>query len=405
MRIPGWLIVLFGVGSFVFITALCSVLSYSFVRTAVIDAADRGVEVPSFVELAGFIFDPPDAEAAFADLEAPISDIDSGSGAGVPFELQPTPTPDPNATQAPAPVDPEPTPRPGMTQIPLGEFVAGQGNNQPAVNVPAWQGTDRINVLLMGVDERGDEAFEDRFRTDTMILVQIDPIRKSVGVLSIPRDLWVRIPGYQSNRVNMANYLGDGDDLPGGGPALAMEVIRENFGIRVQYYVQINFDVFTTVVDTVAPQGVEICVSEEIIDPKYPDGGRGTIVIEIPAGCQMMDAERLLQYARTRATQGGDFDRNRRQQEVLDALQREVLSVGGFTSLLGSITELYNELSRSYRTNFNLEQILALAQLMATVDPDDITYGAINALHVTPDTNEEGQEILIPNYIAITQVI
>lgn len=408
MRIPGWLMVLFGVGSFAFLTLLCSLLSYSIVRTGVIDAADNGVEVPDVVELIDYVLDPPDAEDAFETVALDTGGEPAAQNPG--FQLQPTATPDPSQpTATPGPVDEtlEPTATEeqetvasAVTQIPLSQF-------DPLADVPTWEDPRRINVLLMGVDQRGDEIFEDRFRTDTMIIVQVDPITKTVGVLSIPRDLWVQIPGFESGRINLANYLGDAPDLnlPGGGPTLAMETINANFGVPVQYYVQVNFDVFTTVVDTVAEEGIEICVPQEINDPKYPDAGRGTINITIPAGCQQMDSERLLQYARTRATQGGDFDRNRRQQEVLDAIQRELLSVGGVASMVSKIPELYNQLADSYRTNLSLEQILALARLMSEVESDDITYGTINTLHVTLDTNEAGDQILIPNYNAIRQVI
>lgn len=409
MRIPAWLTVMIGLGSFAFITALCGFLSYSLTRTAVIDAADRGVEVPSVVDLVDYVLDPPEADELFAAEDLPTADPGETVSGG--FELQPTATPDPDRPTQTA--TPGRTGGSNMTAIPLSEYnnpganpdATSQPTTAAQVDIPAWQGTERINILVMGVDERGDETFEDRFRTDTMIVVQVDPITKTMGALSLPRDLWVRIPGFQPNRINMANYLGDGSDLPGGGPALAMETIRENFGIRVDYYVQVNFDVFTTVVDTVAPNGVEICVNQEIYDPDYPDAGRGTIEVRFEPGCQDMTAERLLKYARTRATEGGDFDRNQRQQQVLKALQEHVLSVGGVTSLISQIPRLYNDLSQSYRTNLGVDQIMALAQLVSQVPPDDITFGAINNLHVSLDTTEDGDQILIPDYTAIRREI
>ncbi|GAB4307388.1 MAG: hypothetical protein Kow00117_00590 [Phototrophicales bacterium] len=386
MRVPGWLIALAGLGSFIFLTLLCSFVSYSFTRQAVIDAREQGLEVSSIQELVDFVLNPPNADEAAAIL---LSGINTSSviNTPVPFEVQPTATPAYSITPL--------APRTPNAPQPTAEVIA-----DPNVVF----GYDRINILLMGIDQRGDEI-EDRFRTDTMILVQIDPVRKAIGVLSFPRDLWVQIPGFQSNRINTANYLGDGAELPGRGPGLAMETIRVNFGIPVQKYIMINFDVFFAIVNTIAPDGVEICVTEEIYDPKYPDGGRGTIEVRFEPGCQTMNAERLLQYARTRATFGGDFDRNRRQQEVLRAVQNEVLSAGGIRNFVEQIPTLYNQLAGSYRTNLTLEEILALAVLLSEIPQDNITFGAINELHVTPALNAEGDQILIPNYNQIRFVI
>lgn len=394
MRIPGWFVALAGLGSFVFLTLLCSFVSYSFTRQAVVDAREQGLEVSSIRELVDFVINPPSADEAAAMLlinnpngESVTSAINTPAA----FEVQPTATPAYGVTPL-APRTPSAAPTEDTTS-------AFEGTDPNAVF-----GYDRINILLMGIDQRGDEM-ETRFRTDTMILVQIDPIRKTIGVLSFPRDLWVQIPGFQSSRINTANYLGDGADLPGGGPGLAMETIRVNFGIPVQMYIMINFDVFTAIVNTVAPDGVEICVAEEINDPKYPDGARGTIDVHFDVGCQPLDAERLLQYARTRATFGGDFDRNRRQQEVLRAIQSEVLSAGGIRNFFEQIPTLYNQLAGSYRTNLTLDQILALAVLISDISQDDITFGAVNELHVTPALNEDNDQILIPNYNQIRFVI
>ncbi len=429
MRIPSWLVVIFSLGGFFVLTTLCSVVSYSFVRTAVIDAADQGVQIPSVVEFVEYMINPPDAEDVFG---VQIADVMTSTPLPS-FELQPTTTPDPNAIQPtqPAIIDEQPTvaetPSPTPSnQISLTDFLGnssaddGEETDAPTTEpigispeeeallaeIPAWQDLDRINILLMGTDERGDEQFEDRFRTDTMIIVQIDPIRKTMGVLSFPRDLWVRIPGFaQPNKITFANYLGDGSDLPGGGPALAMETIRENFGIRAEYFIQINFDVFLKVVDLIAPNGVELCVNEHILDTHYPDEGRGTIVVEFEIGCQLLNAERLLQYARTRATYGGDYDRNRRQQEVLNALQKHLLSADGLGSMIASIPSVYSELAGSYRTNLEMRQLMALAGLILQVPNENITYGQINALHVTPSRTADGLDILIPNNIAISSVI
>ena len=214
------------------------------------------------------------------------------------------------------------------------------------------------------------------------------------------------IPGYESNRLNTANFIGDRDAYPGGGgPALAMETVATNFGVSVDKYILINFDVFTTIVDVLAPNGVPLTVRETINDPHYPDAGYGTIHVEFQPGEQRMDAETLLQYARTRATKGGDFDRARRQQEVLDAVRAEVLSAGGIVNLLAHSPVLWTELSNSYRTNLELNDILALGRLMGQIEREDIRFEVVNNLYVNNGLSPNGESVLFPDYAAISELI
>jgi anionic cell wall polymer biosynthesis LytR-Cps2A-Psr (LCP) family protein len=93
----------------------------------------------------------------------------------------------------------------------------------PEVELPAWDGASRINILFIGLDARDWAANEGPPRSDTMILFTIDPVTKTAGMLSIPRDLWVNIPGFGYSRINTAYSSGVGAQLPGGGPGLAMK--------------------------------------------------------------------------------------------------------------------------------------------------------------------------------------
>src|SRR5690606_22949904 len=107
-------------------------------------------------------------------------------------------------------------------------------------------------------------------------------------------------------------------------------------------------------------------------DPDYPDAGYGTIHVHFDTGCQDMNAEQLLQYARTRATQGADFDRARRQQEVLTAMKDELTSIEGIGNLIAQAPTLWDELSDSFKTNLNLEQIIGLGTLVQRIPRDNI---------------------------------
>jgi LCP family protein required for cell wall assembly len=262
-----------------------------------------------------------------------------------------------------------------------------------AVNTAPTLDPRRVTVLLMGIDQR--EGEEGQFRTDTMIVLTLDPIAKTGAMLSIPRDLWVSIPGTGTQgRINTANFVGDNPSLnyPGGGPALAMLTVENLLGIPIDHYLLVNFTAFTTFVNTLGE--IEICVRERIDDPKYPDGSYGYNPIVIEAGCQPMGAERLLQYARTRATSGGDFDRAKRQQEVILAVRNKILSAGGASALLGNALTLWQSVSANVRTDLTLDELIELA--LAAQEINDIRSATIGEGEVLPGVGTDGSDILIP---------
>jgi LCP family protein required for cell wall assembly len=347
-------------------TAVCAVGSYGFARQIAVDLADSGVAV-------------------------------AGAGFDAFLESQPTATP----TIAP----PTETPRPGETPLPpTATATVGPTPTLDPLAGYQWDDPRRLNVLVTGIDQRAGET-DAGYRTDTMIVVSIDPVRKTVGMLSIPRDLWVDIPGYVPARINTANDLGDRGGYPGGGPALAARTVTETLGINIDRYLRVNFDVFTEVVNLVAPNGVEVCPAEAIDDDHYPDAGYGTIVVHFDAGCQKLDAERLLQYARTRATEGSDFDRAQRQQEVIKALRDEVLNAGGIVNFIGQIPALWDSLSGAYVTDLTLEEIIALGALASEIPRENIQSGVINHLYTDMATTAQGEQVLIPRYDAIRSLM
>ena len=142
---------------------------------------------------------------------------------------------------------------------------------EPGKPLPRWEDTERVNILVMGIDQREHE--QGPWRTDTMLILTIDPVTVSGGMLSIPRDLWVPIPGYEEGRINTAHYLGEFYDYPGGGSALAVKTVQYNFGVPIHYYVRVNFAAFEQLVDLIG--GIDVYVEEEIADPIYPDEAHG----------------------------------------------------------------------------------------------------------------------------------
>jgi LCP family protein required for cell wall assembly len=281
----------------------------------------------------------------------------------------------------------------------LPDFTLGQGNPSDVVGyeegkpLPRWKGTDRVNVLVMGIDQR--EYEQGPWRTDTMLVLTIDPVTMNAGVLSIPRDLWVPIADYDEQaRINQAHFIGERDGYPGGGPALAVKTVQYNVGVPIHYYVRVNFSAFEELVDAMG--GLTVCVEEEINDPYYPDEAYGYDPLYIPAGCQELDGKMTLKYARTRHSGGGDFDRARRQQKVLQAVFDKVTQFDMLPELASKAPELWETLQGSILTDLKLDEIVALAQLASEVDPNNIRHGVIDENYTMFWTTPDGQEVLVP---------
>nr|MBA3534754.1 LCP family protein [Ardenticatenales bacterium] len=188
---------------------------------------------------------------------------------------------------------------------------APEGTNPPPENngvvtrpresdVPPPAATERLTVLVMGIDRR--ETEEGSWRTDSMILISIDPRTESVAMLSVPRDLFVTMPDYgygeHLDRINKAFFFGDSEKYPGGGPALARQTIRRNFGIKVDRYIVMDFDGFRRIIDHLG--GIDVKVPELLIDNDYPTEDYGYMQVRFEPGRQHMDGERALIYSRTR---------------------------------------------------------------------------------------------------------
>ena len=258
--------------------------------------------------------------------------------------------------------------------------------------LPIWKGTDRVNVLVMGIDQREHE--QGPWRTDTMLVMTIDPVSMTGGMLSIPRDLWVPIPGYEEGRINTAHYLGDLYDYPGGGSALAAKTVQYNLGVPIHYHARINFTAFEELVDLIG--GIDVYVEKEIIDPTYPDEGTGYDPLYVPAGWQHFDGAMALKYARTRHSEGGDFDRAKRQQQVVLAVFEQITRLDLLPQLATRSPALWEALQDSVVTDLTLDQIVALARLASDVEPDDIRYSVIDERYTQFWETPDGQQVLIP---------
>ncbi len=252
-----------------------------------------------------------------------------------------------------------------------------------------WEGTDRVNILLMGIDRRPGEAFISR--TDSMILASIDPVNKTASMLSIPRDLYVVIPGYGRDRINTAFVYGAAGDNPLAGAAMAMQTVEYNLGVPVHHYIMVDFSAVTNGIDALG--GIDVYVPTAINDPNYPDMNYGYDPLFIPAGLQHLDGTTALKYARTRH---GDSDINRaqRQQQVILAARDKAVGLG-VPSLIARAPTLYNQLERGIRTDLSLDQLIKLANIASQVPEENIHNEVIGFDLVSSYRTEQGAAVLI----------
>jgi len=256
---------------------------------------------------------------------------------------------------------------------------------------PEWDGAERVSMLVMGLDYRDWTAGEGPPRTDTMILLTFDPLTQTGGMLSIPRDLWVNIPGFNYGRINTAYQLGEAYQLPGGGPQLAVDTVEELLGVPVDFYAQVDFGAFVRFIDEI--YGVKVDVPERIkLDPLGDDNTKW-----LKPGTHNLPGELALAYVRARKTEGGDFDRSERQQQVVMAIRRQIMRPKMWPDLLAKAPILYNELSSGVNTNMNLDQAIRLGWMATHIPEENIKRGAIGSDQITFATSPDGgQEVLKP---------
>lgn len=262
---------------------------------------------------------------------------------------------------------------------------------QPSLNFDPnaqWVGKDRLNFLLLGIDQRaGDDP--NKTRSDTMIVVSIDPNKKTVAMLSIPRDLWVEVSGYQPNKINTFHFLG--------GPELAKRAVQENFGIKINYWIRVNFRGFEQVVNAMG--GLVLDVERPIHDDEYPLSDKDDNIrrLYIPSGMQQMDGELALEYARSRHGDS-DFGRMRRQQQILYAMRDQGLKQGLDLARLGTIRDILN--TGFVQTDFPINNLPALYNLAKTIDTTAIASKTIDPNMVTDQSGD-----LIPDWSAIRPMV
>lgn len=228
-----------------------------------------------------------------------------------------------------------------------------QQPSSSATALPEWKGTERVNILLLGVDKRPSETST---RSDSIVVISMDPVTKNTHVFSILRDSWVDIPGHKKNRIN--------DAYAAGGPELMAQTVEELTGLPIQFYVVTDFKGFEKVVDAIG--GVDINVEKDMDYKLYEDNGYYDI--HLKKGMQHLDGNKALQYVRFRHDKLGDYTRTERQRKFLLALVGEMKKT---TNIL-KVPSILETISDYIKTNMGSSEMLKLATLGYKMDINQI---------------------------------
>ena len=326
------------------------------------------------------------------ELSGPVILTSSQSGLPSATPFQPlTPTPTYIPTLFPTPTNPPPTVTPTVG------FTSGESRTWadypgptvwPDINVPPPTGllaqpAGQVNILLMGSDQRPNTG---GFRTDTIILLTLDPNKGTASMTSFPRDLYVYIPGWTVQRINTAHQFGGFDST-----ALTMEY---NFGVHPDHYVLINLWSFEDAIDSLGGVDVEVAVS---LTDHRDDHGQYTV----NPGTVHMDGETALWYVRSRYSTS-DFDRGRRQQEVVVAAFKKLLSLDA----INHAPQLYELYRQSVVTDMAFDEMAKFIPMASSLsDISRIRRYYIGPPQVTSWVNFSGAQVLLPIRDAVMAVM
>ena len=286
-----------------------------------------------------------------------------------PKSLTDSPLPEPTPTQIPSPTA-EPTPESfypgGVTRIP--------------------QKTNQINILILGLDERPGGGF----RTDVMILLNINPATGKASIVSFPRDLYLILPDYGYERINTSQELG--------GFELTQKTFEYNFGIHPDYYMLANFAGFKNIIDILG--GIDVNSAQPLYD-RCDIPGRESKSCGVEAGINHFDGEMALWYARSRYSTS-DNDRVRRCQEIMVGLFDALMS----RDAVNHGPELFQEFQASVVTNLNLEGIINLLPIAENLtQPDQFQQYVLDPDQASVWIPPSGAYLLLPNLDTIHDLL
>lgn len=253
------------------------------------------------------------------------------------------------------------------------------GDSSKVLNVTA---DDRLSVLVLGVGGEGHSGSE---LTDTILLANADLKTQQIGMLSIPRDLAYPLGGGRFIKINAVNAYAEQKN-PGQGARETADAYEELLGVKIDHVVKINFNAFKELIDAIG--GVDITVERSFTDYEYPTEDEKWQTISFKEGEEHMDGSRALIYARSRHGsngEGSDFARARRQQIIIMAVKKKLLSIGTLTNP-SKLLKLYQAISSNIQTDLSPWELMKLAPLAKQFSSDKIN------MHVL--SNEQNGELV-----------
>jgi LCP family protein required for cell wall assembly len=286
------------------------------------------------------------------------------------------------------------TPTPSLANVPWAPYA---GPIYPALTqIPPPEeefddSDDILNIALLGSDQR---PYGGGFRTDTIIILILNKASKKASMVSFPRDLYVYIPAYGMDRINGAFPEGYSINYSGGGFGLFQDTMKYNFGLTVHHYAMMNFWGFQDLIDQLG--GIDVYCAYGLTDKRQGMGD-----YSVPSGWNHMDGETALWYVRSRYTTS-DFDRNRRQQEVILGIGQTLLN----KNALSDIPSFFVTLANYVQSDLTLEMVEPFAEMASSLSISSIGRAAVVPNNyarnwITPD----GKMVVLPDYDAIHSLL
>jgi len=266
---------------------------------------------------------------------------------------------------------------------------APNASGEAAIPMPESQ----ISILLLGSDERADD--KEPPRTDTMLLLTLDLEHRTAGMISLPRDLWVPIPGYDiTTKINTAYVIGEKRGYPGGGTQLAKDTVSSFVGRPIEHYLRINFNGFVRFVDLIG--GIDIVVPQTIHDDQYPTANYGIETFHLDAGPQHLNGEVALKYVRTRNVDS-DYGRAARQQQVIQAVIDKVTQADMIPTLVAKLPQLSATMRDSVSTDMSPAAAVQIAQYVRQNSFREVRRLVLDDRYGTESYSDDGAWILLPD--------
>jgi len=244
------------------------------------------------------------------------------------------------------------------------------------------------NYLVLGVDHREGDP-DPSWRTDTIMVVAIDHAGGRVGIVNIPRDLYVEIPGYGQGRINQADYYGVSSKYPGGGPALLRRVMTETLGIPSEHYVRVKMEGLVELVDALG--GVTVTLDCPLYERTPDDNSpNGVVDWELPAGDSLLDGVTAKKFATYRYVTS-DFGRAQRQQQLIWAIRNRALQL----DVIPRIPDLWKALAHTFTTDLNVLDVVKLARLGIGLRPENVHGLTLGDDALEPYITEQGAWVLV----------